>query len=619
MTYIEETEYITLPRKDCLKKEDVLNWKKAKRVIIPEGVREIGDFAFEDFEDLVEIVLPETLEEIGMQAFRNCKSLQKIDIPVNCSLAQYYYGGVAFAGCTALNTIALGNNYKVREDGTCKIICNIVALAEELKNNNATIIIRYETEKELRQTVNELTKKKDNYSLNPIGDTRPEKLGTPIILNGPRMNKYTRNIILKKIKESGREIKLNDSEKIIVQGQSSQPVDAKIARIKENTKFLSPTLRAEILAQLDRIAEEYKQRQTRQREKYKDYLNRLTENTSQVDLDTDEFPEETREKALDEILFKLELLQENTNEIKKIATYIDYLNGQNSSIEDTSIARKIKQIQSSIRKKSALTRIFITERIVASLEKAQNSYKQAGENIYHKQVDLTFITPYSILERELDYIASNIEVLEEYNDRINNLKYPEYKGKNTIQPYLKFIQDTLKEPSLENHVQDLKKEFTTIREKYIRELEKQIEEFTCSKERLAELMTELSNALSILLAKINERLKDFHLATYIKEHVEFPDNQETALSSLARINEEYDNEIKKMVEDSILPEEDKAKINLILKDVLKKYQADIQKAGSLEEKKKIQEEIKAILLNVKVNIQQAEETYRQSHGTAPKV
>ncbi len=50
-------------------------------VIIPEGVTEIGDWAFASYDSLEKVTLPSTLKIIGDYAFERCMSIEEIDIP----------------------------------------------------------------------------------------------------------------------------------------------------------------------------------------------------------------------------------------------------------------------------------------------------------------------------------------------------------------------------------------------------------------------------------------------------------------------------------------------------------------------------------------------------------
>lgn len=55
--------------------------KKITSVIVPEGVKEIGDTAFIDCESLVSLQLPSSLKKIGKAAFRSCKNLKTVSLP----------------------------------------------------------------------------------------------------------------------------------------------------------------------------------------------------------------------------------------------------------------------------------------------------------------------------------------------------------------------------------------------------------------------------------------------------------------------------------------------------------------------------------------------------------
>lgn len=52
-----------------------------EKIVIPESVKEIPDYAFTGCDNLVSVVLPDTLEIIGYGAFSGCDSLTDINIP----------------------------------------------------------------------------------------------------------------------------------------------------------------------------------------------------------------------------------------------------------------------------------------------------------------------------------------------------------------------------------------------------------------------------------------------------------------------------------------------------------------------------------------------------------
>lgn len=72
-------------------------------VTIPEGVREIGDSAFQSYTNLEKVSLPESLTTIGKGAFFGCSSLKGVNIPNNIT----YLGMGAFEECTSLQSINL--------------------------------------------------------------------------------------------------------------------------------------------------------------------------------------------------------------------------------------------------------------------------------------------------------------------------------------------------------------------------------------------------------------------------------------------------------------------------------------------------------------------------------
>ena len=93
---------------------------------IPQGIKEIGAYAFANCRDLKEVNLPDTVESISAGAFANCRSLTSITLPQkvtsifpqafdNCiSLTNVTFSGAvdsiraqAFMGCTKLTNIIL--------------------------------------------------------------------------------------------------------------------------------------------------------------------------------------------------------------------------------------------------------------------------------------------------------------------------------------------------------------------------------------------------------------------------------------------------------------------------------------------------------------------------------
>lgn len=93
-------------------------------VIIPAGVVEIGDYAFESCNSVKSIEFPNTLEKIGEGAFFRCKSLESVEIP---------YGVTeicedAFYSCESLVTVEIPNSVREIQNGafaSCKSLLSI--------------------------------------------------------------------------------------------------------------------------------------------------------------------------------------------------------------------------------------------------------------------------------------------------------------------------------------------------------------------------------------------------------------------------------------------------------------------------------------------------------------
>lgn len=84
---------------------------RIKSVVIPEGVTKIGESAFASCKLLRSITLPESLVDIGVSAFAGCRKLTSINIPSKCETIQEY----AFEYCNNLTTVKMGQSVQVIE------------------------------------------------------------------------------------------------------------------------------------------------------------------------------------------------------------------------------------------------------------------------------------------------------------------------------------------------------------------------------------------------------------------------------------------------------------------------------------------------------------------------
>ena len=76
------------------------------KIVIPEGVKEIGSQAFKGCTKLTSVTIPNTVTKIGMQAFRGCTNLTSVTIPNTVTTIGTY----AFYGCEALTSITIPEN-----------------------------------------------------------------------------------------------------------------------------------------------------------------------------------------------------------------------------------------------------------------------------------------------------------------------------------------------------------------------------------------------------------------------------------------------------------------------------------------------------------------------------
>lgn len=74
-----------------------------KELVIPYGVKKIGDGAFYDCTSLTCVTIPDSVEKIGNRAFGRCSSLTSIMIPDGVKEV----GGSAFSFCTSLTDVSI--------------------------------------------------------------------------------------------------------------------------------------------------------------------------------------------------------------------------------------------------------------------------------------------------------------------------------------------------------------------------------------------------------------------------------------------------------------------------------------------------------------------------------
>ena len=90
--------------------EDHVPWfndrGKINKVVIKDGVTNIGDFAFYDCTSLTSITIPNSVKSIGYDAFYGCKNLTSVEIPNSVTSIDTY----AFFYCRDLTSIEIPNS-----------------------------------------------------------------------------------------------------------------------------------------------------------------------------------------------------------------------------------------------------------------------------------------------------------------------------------------------------------------------------------------------------------------------------------------------------------------------------------------------------------------------------
>lgn len=141
---------------DSVTSDMIVSKSTVEKIILPDGVKTIGQSAFNGCYMLRDVNIPDTVETIGDSAFRVCVALPQITIPdgVKTIEAYAFYGCTAFTeitvprsvtslgeyafyGCTALTTAKILGNVEIPKNAFSKCI-NIdnIQLSRTVKNIN---------------------------------------------------------------------------------------------------------------------------------------------------------------------------------------------------------------------------------------------------------------------------------------------------------------------------------------------------------------------------------------------------------------------------------------------------------------------------------------------------
>ena len=78
------------------------------KVVIEEGIHDVGQMAFYELPNLTEVVLPDSAVEIRNYAFKNCTSLTTINLEVVENICEG-----AFYGCSALKDVTFAEGVEI--------------------------------------------------------------------------------------------------------------------------------------------------------------------------------------------------------------------------------------------------------------------------------------------------------------------------------------------------------------------------------------------------------------------------------------------------------------------------------------------------------------------------
>jgi hypothetical protein len=120
--------------------EEEVPWSACKRyiktVVIGEGIKSIGDYAFADCEFLTSIDMSDGITRIGNGAFMNCKNLTAVNIPDSATII----GNMAFCYCKNLASINIPVKHDPKSNvklGSCVFYgCDIILNSEKYLPND---------------------------------------------------------------------------------------------------------------------------------------------------------------------------------------------------------------------------------------------------------------------------------------------------------------------------------------------------------------------------------------------------------------------------------------------------------------------------------------------------
>lgn len=105
--------------------------KTVAEIEIPDCVSTIGDKAFYDCWNLINVTIPDSVKYIGKSAFRCCNALTQITLPESVT----HIGNHAFLACSSLTNLTIPYNVKFIDIFAFESCNNLISVIFENKSN----------------------------------------------------------------------------------------------------------------------------------------------------------------------------------------------------------------------------------------------------------------------------------------------------------------------------------------------------------------------------------------------------------------------------------------------------------------------------------------------------